>query len=434
MPPFPETYSGAHGLQLMGALDAAGKLVFTTGNVLAAGRAVSLTSVQVNNVLKRLVAAGWVRRIKRGLFAVTGKLPGSVAAHDFAIATAIHVPSALSHATALNLHGLSEQVPRIITCTTTAKIVTPAMRQQEGDGRRRAFEWNIEGLRIRFVSVVPSRFFGIEDVWVDTRTRVPVTDRERTVLDLFVDPRGRSGINEALGVLEEHASRLDVPKLVSYAARLGVAVPKTYVLPSKDYGPDVSSETLHNLRYPLDWVGLASDLGFPMFLKPHWGGGWRDVSKVDSIAELIVAYDKSGKNTMIVQEGIAWTQYVRCIVVGKERVRPALWDPRLRHADRYTQAATSMEALTPALSARVSEDARKLCRALGYDMNTVEFGIRDGVPYAIDFMNSAPDFDITSLGPEHFGWVVEQMAELVIDLARGPATTMTPAWDHVLLR
>lgn len=223
MPPFPETYSGAHGLQLMEALDAAGKLVFTTGDVLAAGRARSLTPVQVNNVLKRLVAAGWVRRIKRGLFAVTGKLPGSVAAHDFAIATAIHVPSALSHATALNLHGLTEQVPRIITCTTTAKIVTPAMRQQEGDGRRRASEWNIEGLRIRFVSVVPSRFFGIEDVWVDTRTRIPVTDRERTVLDLFVDPRGRSGIREALAVLEEHVSRLDVAKLVSYAVRLGVA-------------------------------------------------------------------------------------------------------------------------------------------------------------------------------------------------------------------
>lgn len=223
MPPLPETYSGAHGLQLMEALDAAGKLVFTTGDVLAAGRARSLTTVQVNNVLKRLVAAGWVRRIKRGLFAVTGKLPGSVAAHDFAIATAIHVPSALSHATALNLHGLTEQVPRIITCTTTAKIVTPAMRQQEGDGRRRASEWNIEGLRIRFVSVVPSRFFGIEEIWVDTRTRVPVTDRERTVLDLFVDPRGRSGIREALGVLEEHVSRLDVAKLVSYAVRLGVA-------------------------------------------------------------------------------------------------------------------------------------------------------------------------------------------------------------------
>jgi predicted transcriptional regulator of viral defense system len=247
MPTFPETYSGAHGLQLMEALDAAGELVFTTGDVLAAGRARSLTQVQVNNVLKRLVAAGWVRRIKRGLFAVTGKLPGSVAAHDFAIATAIHVPSALSHATALNLHGLSEQVPRIITCTTTAKIVTPAMRQRESDARRRASEWNIEGLRIRFVSVVPSRFFGIEDVWVDTRTRVPVTDRERTVLDLFVDPRGRSGIREALGVLEEHVSRLDVPKLVSYAVRLDVAsVGKRlgWALESRGIGSDVLAPLL----------------------------------------------------------------------------------------------------------------------------------------------------------------------------------------------
>lgn len=218
------------------------------------------------------------------------------------------------------------------------------------------------------------------------------------------------------------------------AARVGVAVPKTYVLPSKSYGPDVSSETLHNLRYPLDWVGIASDLGFPIFIKPHWGGGWRDVHKVDSIEELIVAYDKTGTNTMIAQEGIEWTQYVRCIVVGKEHVRPALWNPSLRHFDRYTQAAASMAPLSPALEARVVEDARKLCRALGYDMNTVEFGIRDGVPYAIDFMNSAPDFDLSSLGPDHFGWVVEKMADLVIELARQPAAILPSTWDAALHR
>jgi glutathione synthase/RimK-type ligase-like ATP-grasp enzyme len=218
------------------------------------------------------------------------------------------------------------------------------------------------------------------------------------------------------------------------AARIGVAVPRTYVLPSKSYGPDVSSETLHNLRYPLDWVGLASDLGFPIFIKPHWGGGWRDVHKVDSIEELIVAYDKTGHNTMIAQEGIAWTQYVRCLVIGKEHVRPALWNPSLRHFDRYTQAASTMPALTPALEARVVEDARKLCRALGYEMNTVEFGIRDGVPYAIDFMNSAPDFDISSLGPDHFAWVVAKMADLVIDLARRPVDNAPPSWDAVLHR
>jgi hypothetical protein len=66
----------------------------------------------------------------------------------------------------------------------------------------------------------------------------------------------------------------------------------------------------------------------------------------------------------------------------------------------------------------VERDARTLCRALGYDMNTVEFAIRDGVPYAIDFMNSAPDFDVSSLGPENFEWVVDRMADLVIRLAK----------------
>ncbi len=218
------------------------------------------------------------------------------------------------------------------------------------------------------------------------------------------------------------------------AARLGVAVPKTYVLPSKSYATDVSSETLHNLRYPLDWVGIASDLGFPIFLKPHWGGGWRDVHKVDSIEELIVAYDKTGQNTMIAQEGIAWTQYVRCLVIGKEHVRPALWNPSLRHFDRYTQAASTMPPLTPELEARVVEDARKLCRALGYEMNTVEFGIQGGVPYAIDFMNSAPDFDISSLGPDHFAWVVDKMADLVIDMAKRPPADPPSTWDAVLHR
>lgn len=204
------------------------------------------------------------------------------------------------------------------------------------------------------------------------------------------------------------------------AARLGVAVPKTYVLPSKAYVEGLSAESLHNLKYPVDWEGIVRDLGFPMFMKPHWGGGWRDVHRVTSLDELFAAYDRTGTQTMILQQGIVWTQYVRCVVVGKEQVLPALWDPRRGHYERYTHAAASMEPLAPALEARVIEDARKLCRALGYDMNTVELAIQDGVPYAIDFMNSAPDFDITSLGEGHFRWVVEKMADLVISLAKAP--------------
>jgi glutathione synthase/RimK-type ligase-like ATP-grasp enzyme len=216
------------------------------------------------------------------------------------------------------------------------------------------------------------------------------------------------------------------------AARLGVAVPRTVLLPSKGYGEGVSEATLHNLRYPLDWEGTARSLGFPMYLKPHWGGGWRDVHRVGSMEELWAVFDRTGQLTMIAQEEIAWTQYVRCIVVGKENVRPALWDPRRGHFERYTEAAASMPPLSPELEARVSEDARKLCRALGYDMNTVEFAIRDGVPYAIDFMNSAPDFDVSSLGEAHFRWVVDAMADLLVALARLGPSAREPRWDAML--
>ncbi|MCC6553475.1 MAG: hypothetical protein IT372_10715 [Polyangiaceae bacterium] len=216
------------------------------------------------------------------------------------------------------------------------------------------------------------------------------------------------------------------------ASRLGVAVPRTYVLPSKSYGDDVSSETLRNLRYPLDWQRLVDELGFPMFVKPHWGGGWRDVHKVETLDELFAVYDRTGRLTMIAQQAIRWTQYVRCVVIGKEHVLPALWDPRLSHFERYVGAARTMPPLSPELEARVADESRRLCRALGYDMNTVELAVADGVPYAIDFMNSAPDFDISSLGDAHFSWVVERMADLVVDLARSGPAPAVHRWDALL--
>jgi glutathione synthase/RimK-type ligase-like ATP-grasp enzyme len=204
------------------------------------------------------------------------------------------------------------------------------------------------------------------------------------------------------------------------AARLGVAVPRTRLLPSKSYGPDISSESLRNLAYPLSWGAMFEELGFPMFVKPHWGGGWRDVHRVTSPEDFFRVYDQSGEKAMIAQEGIRWTQYVRCVVIGQTEVLPAPWDPRLGHFERYTGAERSMPPLEDALRERVVRDARTLCTALGYDMNTVEFAIRDGVPYAIDFMNSAPDFDVSSLGERQFDWVVRAMAKLVIARAKEP--------------
>ncbi len=199
----------------------------------------------------------------------------------------------------------------------------------------------------------------------------------------------------------------------SLADKLGVAHPKTVVLPNKEYVEGiVPTESLRNLIYPLDWQGIADYVGMPAILKDAWGGGWKQVHRVNSVEELIWRYDQSGRLTMIVQELIEWEHYVRCICLGREAVMPIKYDPISR---RYH---VEHEHLTPELGERVVNDALKLNRALGYDMNTIEFAIRDGIPYAIDFMNPAPDFDIYSLTPHYFEWVVSAMADLTISIAK----------------
>ncbi len=215
-------YGETHGLAFLGEIEADGKVVFTSEDARRAGEKLGLGKARVNWLVSRLALAGWLRRIRRGLYATTGRLPGSTPPHDFAIAVALATPSTLSHRTALHFHGFSDQVPRTITCTTTAKVVTPTMRSGEPTAGRSSV-WVVDGLRVELVNVTPSRFFGIEDVWVDQRTRVPMTDRERTILDAFSSPARIGGMSEALAILEEHAASLDLPKLAGYAVRFGVA-------------------------------------------------------------------------------------------------------------------------------------------------------------------------------------------------------------------
>jgi pyruvate carboxylase len=204
-------------------------------------------------------------------------------------------------------------------------------------------------------------------------------------------------------------------------------------LPQHAYGEDVTTESLTNLVYPIDWEGICNDLRFPLYLKPHWGGGWRGVHRVHNLPELLAVYDRSGTQTLLAQEEIAWVQYVRCIVVGQEEVLPALWDPRRSHLERYSKAAESMPTLKKELKQRLVEDSRALCRALGYDMNTVEWAVReDGTPFAIDFMNSAPDLDVSSLGEEHFRWAVTKMADLLVGLAKDPTRVPKHHWLKAL--
>jgi hypothetical protein len=66
-------------------------------------------------------------------------------------------------------------------------------------------------------------------------------------------------------------------------------------------------------------------------------------------------------------------------------------------------------------------------------MNTIEFAIEDGVPYAIDFLNPAPDFERDRITPFYFEMVVERMSALVIDRAlNGTPDQMWPRWEEML--
>ena len=204
------------------------------------------------------------------------------------------------------------------------------------------------------------------------------------------------------------------------AAKLGVAVPKTVLLPHKYFPPQINSQSLRNLEFPLNWEGIFSYVGFPAFLKPHDGGGWRDVFHVHNPGEFFAAYEHTRDLCMTLQAAVNFQEYFRCYVVGQNDVRIMPYDPRRPHEQRYVLDPPQYDKK---LLARVEKDALTLCRALGYDLNTVEFAVEDGVPYAIDFMNPAPDADLHSVGQESFDWIVDSVARLAITKAQNAGPT-----------
>jgi hypothetical protein len=217
----------------------------------------------------------------------------------------------------------------------------------------------------------------------------------------------------------------------SLAQKLGVAVPKTVLLPQKDYITGIVSESLRNLEFPLDWQGIVDYVGLPAFLKPFDGGGWKNVSKINSLQELWAEYDQTGTLCMTLQEAIDFDQFVRCYCVGQEEVMIMAYDPRKPYLSGE-QYIHNPNYLTPELAERVRKDVRILCGALGYDLNTVEFAIKDGVPYAIDFMNPAPDAELASVGEFYHKWIVNSVADLIFKRMAQPQQRPRYRWDSFL--
>jgi len=217
----------------------------------------------------------------------------------------------------------------------------------------------------------------------------------------------------------------------SLATKLGVAIPRTVLLPQKSYIEGITGESLRNLEFPLDWQAVADYVGFPAILKPFDGGGWKNVSRVNSLEELWKVYDTTGTLCMTLQEMIDWDLFVRCYCIGMEDVLIMPYDPRKAYlsGEQYVHDPTY---LSGDLAARVAQDVLTLNRALGYEINTVEFAIKDEIPYAIDFMNPAPDAEVASVGEFYHNWLTKSVTDLVFRRLSETQAEGRYRWDAML--
>ncbi|MBE7173458.1 MAG: hypothetical protein INR73_22990 [Williamsia sp.] len=197
------------------------------------------------------------------------------------------------------------------------------------------------------------------------------------------------------------------------ATKINVPVPKTVILPSRDLPADTSDQSFSNLAYPLDWEAIFNYVGFPAYMKPFAGGGWKNVYRVSDADDFFNKHAETGELVMLLQEEIIFEEYYRCYCIGGKHVHIMPYEPRNPHHLRYEAGFTPTEEKTQLMT----DIVLRINEYLGYDFNTVELALRDGVPYAIDFCNPAPDAEIKSVGQKNFDWVVETAANFAIEKA-----------------
>ncbi|MDG1277171.1 MULTISPECIES: ATP-grasp domain-containing protein [Algoriphagus] len=199
------------------------------------------------------------------------------------------------------------------------------------------------------------------------------------------------------------------------ADQLGVPLPKTVILPSAKHPDDTTSKSFRNLKAPLDWEGIFEYVGFPAYMKPYAGGGWKNVYRLEDKEEFFKTHPQTGQLVMLLQEEIVFEEYFRVYCLGGKAVKIMPYEPRNPHHLRYV---VDRPPSSKKLLATIKDYTIRLCKGLGYDFNTVEFAVKDGIPYAIDFGNPAPDADVNSVGQENFDWVVEEAAKMAISYAK----------------
>lgn len=213
------SYGQLAGLRLLDDLETAGLDPFNVADAKAQGKTLGLSATHTTSLLHRLSASGRLTRLKKGVYAINDPLTRLPRAHPFAIGTALVTPSAITHWSAFQHWGLTDQIPDAVTMSSPTRTFPP-LADSHAHGTRRA--WVVAGTRYEVTAITRERFFGFDKVWLNERNQVAIFDRERSLLDAFQHFHIFGSLSVGLEALEEHLGELDLDRLARYAFQLGV--------------------------------------------------------------------------------------------------------------------------------------------------------------------------------------------------------------------
>lgn len=209
----------SQGIRLTRQLFTLGKYLFNTQDAAIAADKEKIPPHQLGKILFSLAKQGRILRLRRGLYVNHGLFLEHANVHPFVISSHLIQPSAISHWSALQHHGLTEQIPQIVTASTPSKVFTPSMRQKQTRPSKTKHVWEIGSVRYEYIHVQQRHYYGTEKIWLDEKFQVSITDKERTLLDVFIYPKMFGGMGEAIGILENSLAHIDISRLVNYAVQ-----------------------------------------------------------------------------------------------------------------------------------------------------------------------------------------------------------------------
>jgi len=216
----------------------------------------------------------------------------------------------------------------------------------------------------------------------------------------------KSIVMDGLYVLNNPWAVQSMEKHTTYCAMmaLGMPIPETWMVPPKSYEPTPDlSPTLKAYAKLFDLGAVGNKIGFPLFMKPYDGGGWRAVSRAKDEAQLRKLYEESGKSIMHLQQAVhPFDSFVRCIGLGPQ-THLVKYDPDAPLHDRYTQ---EKDFVTDEEAQILRDTCLTINAFFGWDFNSCESLRKAGTWHPIDFANPCPDSQVTSLH-RHFPWLVK---------------------------